>query len=184
VKTIYKVILIITVLFVSISITFLYFLKTQDKPTSSIACGRVFTSIEELDSNCEIILKGTVKPKEGEIKLGLKYEQYPIEIIEVIKNTSEKQLNEKGEILLVSSKIMDIDTIEAGEYLLFLNPLEIEDKQYYVNNSINNLYKLKNRKYVNVFGSFLGYITSDDKALYQIKERDIVKLREKYIENN
>lgn len=183
-KNIYKVILIIAVLFVSISTTVIYVLKTQDKPTSSIACGRVFTSIEELDSNCEIILKGTVKPKEGEIKLGFNYEKYPIEITEVIKNTSEKQFKESSEIVLISSKIMDIDTIEAGEYLLFLNPLEIEDKQYYVNNSINNLYKLKNRKYVNVFGSFLGYITFDDKALYQIKEREIVKLREKYRESN
>jgi len=184
VKKIYKVILIITILFVSISITVLYFLKTQDKPTSSIACGRVLTSIEELDSNCEIILKGTVKPKEGEIKLGFNYEKYPIEITEVIKNTSEKQFKESSDIFLISSKIMDIDTIEAGEYLLFLNPLEIEGKLYYVNNSINNLYKLKNKKYVNVFGSFLGYTTFDDKALYQIKEREIVKLREKYRESN
>ena len=179
-KNRYKVILGI-ILFVTISFTVINFLRGKDNSASSNACGKVLTSIEELDNSSKIILRGKVKPKTGDIKLSFNYEQYPIEIIEVIKNTTTNQLNEKNAILLsVPTEVMELDRIETGEYLLFLNTLEIEDKLYYVTNSINNLYKLKSKKYVNVFGDLFRYITLEDKSLYQIKERDIVNLINKY----
>lgn len=175
----YKIITALVVFISVFSIGLSYFLGEGNHGGSG-ALGKTLTSIDELDSSAKIILKGNVKPKSGDVKLSFEYEQYPVEITEVLKNTTGNKLNIEDTILLsVPTKMLEIKGVESGEYILFLNTLERNEQLYYLNNSINNLYKLKNKKYINVFGEKYKFGKDGDKSLQEIEESDVIKLKEK-----
>jgi len=78
-----------------------------------------------------------------------------LEIKEIIKNKGNVNFKSNDKIKISEAITMGGIPVEGrpikkGEYMLFLNVFEAEGENYYVNNSINNLYKYEDGKYVNV----------------------------------
>ena len=126
------------------------------KSSGSGALGAAHSSIKELSDKSLIIVKGTIGSNSVEKKVStIKFRQYDFEIKEIIKNKGNVNFKSNGKIKISEAITMGGIPVEGrpikkGEYMLFLNVFEAEGENYYVNNSINNLYKYEDGKYVNV----------------------------------
>jgi hypothetical protein len=132
-----------------LGIVFYNIVQHPEKSSNSGALGVAYSSIKELNDKSLIIVKGSISSNGVEKRLAtFKLIQYDFEIKGIIKNKGNINLKSNDKIK-ISNSVAD-DVIKEGEYMLFLNVVEDEGENYYVNNSLNNLYKYENKKYINV----------------------------------
>jgi uncharacterized Fe-S center protein len=141
--------------------------KSEGVENRNVAMSATYGSIEELKNNSQLVVKGKIigEARENDRKLSDKTAKeiiYKVKVNKVFVNKTNKLIEKGMEIELVhtTSIILNgqeydvvepsIKEISNGNYILFLNEVNLENETFFVPNTPNHLYRLEGKKFQNL----------------------------------